>query len=531
MTERPKVPNLVLRRIRVEERQETRAEFAQSMARKAHELGELITPSERYIARLEDGDIRYPHPPYRRVLAELCGRSITDLGFPAPANTGRKVDRMALTVPRVALPLIEVRGEISELREPHVYDEYVSAQAWPAWFGVKLARITSVVDNWMGSIPRIDSLQALLHEEIVMFDAAAPDHREPDYLTHALARRQVLITLAALPGAIVASNRIESAGARSPAAAQEFFLSRCAASITACWHLLRGSDLQTVGDMISSYLLPLEAIAYESPKHQSAAATLASQAHRIAGILALHQDQLKVREYHCKRALHHATVASDVGSNASALISLASTYFYMSEPDRAAGIYERAFALETRMPALQRSRVYAELSVVYGQIGREQDAIRSAEQAEEFYPDHPEHDPSFLYAEFTPSSLTLEKGLAYVALAERFDARSYEDKAAEIFSRLNAGELGYVPDRIRFEIVNNQARTAVLLGDMDAFEAYFHAGIEGATLLGSRQRRHEIDRAWANAAEKWPAERRIDALSERLQLTQGDGQGSATYGA
>ena len=55
------------------------------------------------------------------------------------------------------------------------------------------------------------------------------------------------------------------------------------------------------------------------------------------------------------------------------------------------------------LPALQRSRVHAELAVVYGQLGREQDAIRAAGQAEELYPDDPQDDPSFLYAEFTPA--------------------------------------------------------------------------------------------------------------------------------
>jgi len=521
----------VLRRIRVEERQETRAEFAESMADKALELGESISPSERYVARLEDGEIRYPHPPYRRVLSEMCCRSITELGFPPASDVGRKHRNSVLAVPAIALASMTAEDSTLALHAAHVYDEIVAAQKWPAWFGIRLARVMSVVDNWTGPIPRIDSLQALLHEEIMMFDAAAPDRLDSDHIIHALARRQALITLAALPLAVVASDRLVSAETSSVGSAQEFFLSRCAASITACWHLLRGSDLHTVGQVISGYMLPLEAIAYDSSKYQQAAAALASQAHRISGILALHRDQLKMREYHCNRALHYATVASDVGSQASALISLASTYFYMSEPERAAAVYERAFALESRIPALQRSRVYAELSVVYGQIGREQETIRSAEQAEEFYPDRPEYDPSFLYAEFTPASLTLEKGLAYVALAEQFDARSYEDKAAKVLAQLNGAELGQVPDRIRFEIVNSQARTAVLLDDMDAFESYFHAGVEGADLLRSKQRRREIERAWECATERWPDERRIRALRDRLRLTRGtDGEGNSASG-
>jgi hypothetical protein len=76
-----KKPNLILRRIREEERQETRSEFADSLAAKAREIGESVQPSERYVARLEDGDIRYPHPAYRRVLVALCERPMSELGF------------------------------------------------------------------------------------------------------------------------------------------------------------------------------------------------------------------------------------------------------------------------------------------------------------------------------------------------------------------------------------------------------------------------------------------------------------------
>jgi hypothetical protein len=83
---RARVPNVALRRIRVYERQETRAEFAASMARKAEELGERVSPSERYVARLEDGEIRWPHPAYRRVLSALCGRPVTELDFRPPGD-------------------------------------------------------------------------------------------------------------------------------------------------------------------------------------------------------------------------------------------------------------------------------------------------------------------------------------------------------------------------------------------------------------------------------------------------------------
>jgi tetratricopeptide (TPR) repeat protein len=507
----PKVPNLVLRRIREQERQETRAEFAEAITRKAIELGESVAPTERYVAKLEDGEVRYPYPAYRRVLTELCGRSMAQLGF--IRDNASNISGLAIQQHRT-----------SESIDGTAYynDQFVAAQDWPIWFGVKLANALALIENWNGPATELDSLQILLHEEILMFDAAAPDRDEVGYAAHAFGRRQALVTLAALPMALITANQLLSTETRSADAGRDLFLSRCAASVTACWHLLRGSDLATIDRVLSGYLLPLEGVARQHSRYQRAAAALVSQAHRISGITALHRNKLSVRERHCKQAVYYAEIAGDPHSKAAALISLASTYFYMSDPTQAAHVYEQAFALEASMPTLQRSRVYAELSVVYGQVGRVREALRSADQAEEVYPDRPERDPSFLYAEFTPASLTLEKGLAYLALAEQFPARGYQRKAADIFSRINDNDSMAVPDRIRFEIANNQARTAVLLDDIDAFETYLTLGLEGAVRLGSRQRHQEAKVAWQRASEKWPHERRVKEFSGRLQLRRGE---------
>jgi hypothetical protein len=512
----PKIPNLVLRAIREKDRQETRAEFAEAIARKARELGEAVAPTERYVARLEDGDVRNPHPPYRRVLTALLGRSMSELGFTQPhlASAGSRV--IALPA-RSGFAMPDLAG--SAYGAHLAGGGFAETCEWPVWFGVRLARLMNIADSWAGPITRIDSIQSLLDEEILMFDAVAPEHQGPDHTAHSLARRQALISLASLPLTITAANL---AASRSRGAARNFFLSRCAASITACWHLLRGSDLSAVDQMLSGYLLTLEGIAQQQSKYQQLAAGLASQAHRISGIIALHRNQLRVREQHCKRALHYATLAADPSSQASALISLASTYFYTSDPEQAAAVYERACALRAGMPPLQQSRVHAELSVVYGQLSREQDAARSAELAGTLYPEHPEQDPSYLYAEFTPASLTLEQGLAYVALAERYPAKGYQHRAADILGSLDDTAPAAVPDRIRFEIINNQAKTAVLLGDIDAFEAHLHRGLDGVAALGSRQRLRELQRAWHDAKTRWPGEQRVTQLSERLQLTSSE---------
>jgi hypothetical protein len=366
-----------------------------------------------------------------------------------------------------------------------------------------------MVDNWLGPGAQSDALQSLLDREILMFDAIT-ENRDP---LHELSRRQALATIAALPLTLATSG----AENLSPGAATEYFLSRCAASLTACWHLLRGSDLYTVDKVLSTYLLKLEAIAKRYSVHQEVAARLASQAHRICGIVALHRNQLRMREYHCKQAFHYANATSDTSSRAAALISLASTYFYDADPAQAAATYEQVLPFESDLPPLQRSRIHAELSVVYGQLGREREALSSTELAERMYPRHPEQDPSFLYAEFTRASLTLEQGLSYLVLAERSPGREYQQAAANVFARMEKAEPAVVPDRIRFEIINHQARAAVLLRDLDAFEIYVGRAMDGIVLLKSKQRQKEMQVALERAKEMWPHERRLDALEAEVR--------------
>lgn len=486
---------------------------------KAAEMGESVSPSERYIARLEDGDVRYPTPPYRRVLAALCNRSLADLGFvPRRSHTLDVLSGTAHGVSDLFVPGMNSSQGLSYgpgQAEKYQGDE-IAVSEWPIWFGTRTARLIALVDSWHDAASGVNELQELLHQEILMFDAVTADNMAALDRLYDFSRRQALLTLAALPlSSVIGSSSISDAP--GTAAATEIFLSQSAASITACWHLLKGADLPTVDEILSAYLITLEGIARQRSRYQGAAARLASQAHRMCGIIALHRNQLKLREAHCKQALHYATIAADTSSQASAIISLASTYYYTSEPTRAAVVYERALELEAGMPPLQRSRVRAELSVAYGQLGREQEAIRSAGVAEELYPDNPEQDPSFLYAEFTPASLTLERGLAFVALAEQFPGRNYQDKAAEIFGRLD-DITAAVPERIRFEIINHQAETAVLRDDIEAFEAYVNQAIEGVALLASKQRLREVAMACRKAADVWPREPRIKALGDGIKL-------------
>jgi hypothetical protein len=365
--------------------------------------------SERQFERWCAGKVRtLPRPDACRVLEQMFGHPAAELlatvtttlpagdGLPGQGLRHLKSARHVETARRWAAVSDREPASVSALlvQLSNVGVEF----GWPAWAGLKLAQLITLTDAWQ-SASGFGPLQQLVNEEIVMSEAVVPDGN-PLAVLHDISRRHALMTIGALPAAM-------TGGSRESGSDGEVFLARCAASLTACWHLLKGSELQAVEQLLAGYLLPLEAAARRYSPQREAAAVLAAQAHRVYGIISLHRERLAMREHHCKRALQFAEIASDASSHASALISLASTYFYAADPASAAATYEQVFRHGTALPQLQRSRVYAELAVVYGQLGREQDSIRAAAQAEELYPDQPEQDPSYLYAEFTRGSLAL----------------------------------------------------------------------------------------------------------------------------
>lgn len=141
MSEEPKAPNLTLRRIREQELHMTRVEFAEALGLKSYEIGDSLEPSERYIARLELGEIRWQQSPYRRALEALCGRPMADLGFGA----SRRPTGVALVVP------IDHSAGADPLQD----------SAWPTWFGIRLAHLVALTQSWRFQNRQVNALQGI----------------------------------------------------------------------------------------------------------------------------------------------------------------------------------------------------------------------------------------------------------------------------------------------------------------------------------------------------------------------------------
>jgi transcriptional regulator with XRE-family HTH domain len=369
-----------------------------------------------------------------------------------------------------------------------------------AWFGKKLAHVLMAVESYCSRPEACLELETVLGMEL----NTMPPNAE---IAYALSRRQFLITLATLPTARI----LAMLQGRHAAGQIEQFLSHCAASLTACWHLMRGSDYALVEEHLSTYLALLASLAQDtSSKYQKLAASLATQGYRLKGILALHRNNARDLNTSFQEAVQYAEIAQHPGLLVAALISLA---YHQKDPREAEHLYRRALVYENSLSPLQLSRLYAQLSVAYAQENREREALHYFYEAQKVYPALPEQDSSFLYAEFSASSLLLEQGRVYLYLSHHQPESQHPQQAWKVFEASEEGQAHPGgSERVRYEIINYQAETALVLRERDLCCDYMEQGARGAEILRSAKRRKEILATKSQALKVWPHEARMKTL-------------------
>ncbi|MCX9190637.1 hypothetical protein C3Y87_04260 [Carbonactinospora thermoautotrophica] len=86
-------PNHKLRALRIQ-RNWSQQEFAEAIRAKAASMGLNLAADEKRVGRWERGEVRWPSPAYRRVLTELLGVSVEELGFRVPGQLSEAVPRL-----------------------------------------------------------------------------------------------------------------------------------------------------------------------------------------------------------------------------------------------------------------------------------------------------------------------------------------------------------------------------------------------------------------------------------------------------
>ncbi|HEX7736994.1 MAG TPA: helix-turn-helix transcriptional regulator [Ktedonobacteraceae bacterium] len=333
----------------------------------------------------------------------------------------------------------------------------------------------------------------------------AMDERRRDLFKQAL-QIGAALTLPAL--GLAKANTLAQAMSTKLSLGDSMLLEHFSKLMTICWDLLRVDGLSTVGELLPTFLPEITELVQQSPTCQKEAAGLAAQGYILAGLVATLQLDHAASEAYCKRAVLLSRVAEDRTLEAAALKHLAVKYFDLKHPRQTLQKYQEALQFVDQVSPLMQSRTYLGLAAAYAQLGQQQDALRYLGMSQETFPDMPEKDVSFTYADCGPSSLNHYGGLIYMELDQ-------PQKAWETFAEVEKLKQRIViPERTIIEIVNCQAEAAVAQRNLELANSHIQAGVAGALKLKSERRFADTFSVYKNMRLIWPHEPQVKALGE-----------------
>ena len=275
-----------------------------------------------------------------------------------------------------------------------------------------------------------------------------------------------------------------------------------------CWHLSKGNVLEIVEPTLWAYLPRLAAGGTQPSGHQRIAAELSSQGYLLAAILAGHRDDLHARQRFCEQALAYANLAEDCNLQVAALRQLALTFDYKDRPGKAFQTYQGAIPLLGNVSPLLRSRMYAGLAYSHAKYRQTQEALRCLGLAYENFPEKPEQDPTFFYADCGYFTLILWDGLTHLDLEQAKEAEKAFGRVDGLHPKIN------VPERVRIEFLTYQAETFTHLRTMDAACDYLEEAVKASLALGSERRYSQASEVYQQMCVIWRHESRIRTLGD-----------------
>ncbi len=450
-------------------------------------LAELAKVSDQTIWRAEHN--MYINPTSRLLLCEFFQQTSEDLGLVTEETRKTKSkERIAPVIDSQKADTLHIAPSTNKLGT-HQLSETL------------LSRIMKLISECAGKIPSYSTLQTSIDKEIKAFEITEHPVINAE---HHLSRRDAITLIASLP----LSFSLHSFQSQTADAFDEDLLLSCAASITACWHLSKGNDLPVIEHVLSVYLQKLEALALQPSHYQKEIAKLASQGYQLANILAGHSLDIPARKRYCQQAVHYSKLAGDTNLLVASLTKLGTTYYYCHEQTLALKTYQEALLYVKDASPLLQSSLYAKLGIVYTQHGKEQDALTCIGMAQEAFPEHPETDPSSLYADYGFPSLCLWEGLTHLEREQPQYARLAFDRVA------STKPTKMVSERNHIEIVNHQAEMALALGDLESYCFYLQAGRDGALQLRSEKRYQEAYGVFLQGKYIWGKEKKFRELTD-----------------
>jgi transcriptional regulator with XRE-family HTH domain len=290
------------------------------------------------------------------------------------------------------------------------------------------------------------------------------------------------------------------------------FLAQCEANIAACWRLMRGNEILVTQVVLLNWLPVLDALIKDSSRNLKKFTHLAAQGYIIAGLVAVLQRNYAGAEWSCKQAVEYSYLAGDHSLNVAALKHLATKYHSAKYHLLTLQTYQEALPLIDQASPLLRSRIYLGLALSFAKCRQEQEANYYLGLAQDTFPEHPESDPSFLYADCGLSSLNHYGGL----IALEFNQPK---KAWEIFAGVEKlKSKTAIPERTIIEIINCQAEAAIARKELELATDQVQAGIAGALRLQSEKRFHDTYAVYQHMCTTWPHEQKVKQLEDLFHI-------------
>ncbi|WP_301174757.1 hypothetical protein [Actinomadura geliboluensis] len=139
------IPNVQLTAWR-EARYSTRADMAEALNRTSTAIAKGLVCDEERLRRWERGEVLWPHPPYRKALQELTGRTAEELGFVPPAKQkerSRSRTELAPSSPAEADPDHFETAELAHTTELARLTQWVTTSGTNEEAIARLARSTA----------------------------------------------------------------------------------------------------------------------------------------------------------------------------------------------------------------------------------------------------------------------------------------------------------------------------------------------------------------------------------------------------
>lgn len=380
------------------------------------------------------------------------------------------------------------------------------------WLGSQTARLVALVLQWEGG--SLFELEGQLTQEVERM--ALPGEQQGGRLT----RRNALLVLAGLPAGLLGEGAGRRGLTRATVAAE--MLPACAASLTACWHLLNGTDLLLVEQTVSGYLPLLRQWATDATTPAALrieAAGLAAQGALLLGFVAFHRLQFE-RRWTCDReAVSLSRLAGEPALLVKALTRLGGACFHLGRAQEMLAAYEEAAQIMGAVPPILQSKVQMGLARAYAQQGRAREALDALARAKANVSAGLDQLalPAFLAADEGEHMLVLFE--SFVRLEVQKHERRREHLVAAEQALVQAERLLStlaVPERARLGILNQHALVAVERGDLEAYTSYAQQGGQGLRRLPSQMRRQEWTAHLKQALARWPQERRVRDLLDLL---------------